>query len=339
MLIRYDQLSTHLKKALAPVYLINGSEPFLIEESRRHIREAARAQGHAPQPALHVESGFSWQSLLTTAQELSLFDNKELIELRLSGQQFNETANKILQAYADNPAADKILLIVTDKLSSQQQKAGWYQKILHKGIVITIWPLEGAALLQWLKERLAMHSLHTSDDGLRLLAERAEGNLLAIAQEIEKLSLLYSANPITLENIAEAVHDSARFDIFQLSDAFLQGNAKRSLRILLRLKAEGAEPILILWALTKEIRTLILLAEQITQGMPLEKAFANQRIWEKQKTATRQALQRFPLNYWYGLLKRAAEIDKMVKGVRTDNIWNALASLCLANQGAKAKAI
>lgn len=333
MQLRYEQLHTHLNKSLAPIYLISSSEPFLIEEGRQAIHSAAHKQGYTEKQSWQVETGFAWQQLLTSAHSLSLFSNKELIEIRCTSNQLNETAAKTLHAYIDDAPADKILLIITDKLTPAQQKSAWHQNLLKSGIAIQIWPLEGDALLQWLKQRLAAAKLTTSAEGLQLLAERAEGNLLAIAQEIEKLSLLYPQQTLTLENIAEAVNDSARFDVFALSDAILQGNGKRITRILFCLKDEGVEPILILWAITKEIRTLTSIVEQLVQGANIEKVLLEQRVWDKRKPLIRQALQRHKLKAWHQLLQHASDIDCMIKGLKMGNVWDELIKISLSVSG------
>lgn len=337
MQIRYDQLHSHLQKSLAPVFLITGSEPFLIEESHKTILSIANKRGYTERQAWQVETGFSWQQLLTSANSLSLFSNKELIEVRCTGSQLNEGAAKTLQAYCANIPDDKILLIITDKLTAQQQKAAWYQTLLKVGTVIQIWPLEGDALLQWLKQRLTAANLSTSTEGLQLLAERAEGNLLAIAQEIEKLSLLYPQQTLSTEIIADAVNDSARFDVFALSDAILQGNGKRITRILFCLKDECVEPILILWAIAKEIRTLTTIAEQLSQGGNIEKILLEQRVWDKRKPLIRQALQRHKLPAWHHLLQQAGNIDCIIKGMKLGNVWDELMKLCLVTAGIKLK--
>jgi DNA polymerase-3 subunit delta len=335
MQLRYEQLQAHVNKALAPVYLLSGAEPFLIDEGRRIIHAAAHKQGYTERQSWQVETGFAWQQLLTSANALSLFSNKELIEIRCTSNQLNETAAKILQSYIDNIPPDKILLIITDKLTPAQQKSSWYQNLLKAGVAIQIWPLESDALLQWLKQRMTAAKLTTSPEGLQLLAERAEGNLLAIAQEIEKLSLLYPQQTLTVENIAEAVNDSARFDVFALSDAILQGNGNRIVRILYCLKDEGIEPILILWAVTKEIRTLTTIIEQLVQGANIEKILIEQRIWDKRKPLIRQALQRHKLKAWHQLLQQASTIDCMIKGLKPGNVWDELIRLCLSVAGIK----
>ncbi len=339
MQLRYEQLQSHLQKPLAPVYLISGNEPFLIEESRRAIHAAALKQGYTEKQLWQVETGFSWPSLLTAANSLSLFSSKEMLELRCTSNQLNETAGKTLQTYftaiSKDSLADKILLIVTDKLTAPQQKAAWYQTLLKIGAVIQIWPPEGETLLYWLKQRLAAAQLTTSAEGLQLLAERAEGNLLAIAQEIEKLSLLYPQANLSLEAITEAVNDSARFDVFSLSDAILQGNGKRITRILFCLKDEGVEPILILWAITKEIRTLTLIAEQLLQGANIEKVLFEQRVWDKRKPLMRHALQRHQLNGWYLLLQHASDIDQIIKGLKPGDVWDELVTIGLTVAGIK----
>jgi len=329
MQIRYEQLNGHLQKNLAPIYLLTGDEPLLMEEGCSAIRLAAKKQGFTEREVWQVETGFSWQGLLDAANSFSLFSNKQVLELRCTQTQLTETATKALLSYIAKPAEDKILLISVDKLDSKHQKSNWYQTLLKIGITIQIWPLEGDNLVQWVKQRLTTAGLTTTTEGLRLLAERAEGNLLSIAQEIEKLSLLFGKTQISADTIADIVADNARYDVFKLSDAVLQGNSKRAIRILFCLKEEGIDPILILWSLTKEIRTLASMAYQVSRHTSVEKVLLEQRVWEKRKPLLRQALQRHSVTTWRRLLHHACKIDQTIKGLQVGNIWDELTTLCL----------
>ena len=330
MQLRFEQLAAQLNKNLAAIYLISGDEPLLVEESCDAIRDAAKKAGFSERQVFQVDSGFSWQALLTSADSLSLFSSKQLLELRCAASQLNETAAKVLTAYIANAPADKVLLIKTEKLDSKQQKSTWYTQLLQKDVVVQIWPLENAQLANWINQRLAAAGFTTTPEGVQLLCERSEGNLLAAKNEIAKLQLLYHTSKLTADNIADAVNDSARFDVFSLSDAILQGNAKRTIRILMCLKEEGIEPVLILWALTREIRTLANLSHQLTQGAAIEKLLQEYRVWEKRKPLYRQALQRHKPLAWRRLLQNAGQIDLIIKGQAIGNVWDELARISLA---------
>ena len=290
MKLRQEQLEQNLKNKLAPIYLLAGDEQLLIQESRAAISKYARATGFNSRESLLADKNFNWQNLLTTANNLSLFSEKTLIELNIPTGKPGDAGSKALQAYAKNPPPDKLLLITSCKLDANSQKSKWVSAIENAGIFMQIWPIDRAKLPNWIAARMQLTGLKTSSDGLNLLADYVEGNLLAAAQEIEKLRLLYDSGILNLGQITAAIADNAKFNIFDLTKAIQQHNSKKALRILQCFKNDKTEPILILWVLAKEIR------------------------------ASKTALP---------MLQQCAKLDKIVKGVRAGNIWNELEKLCL----------
>lgn len=334
MQLRLEQLASHLQKPLAPLYLISGDVPLFMQEACDAIRIAAHAQGYVERQTFHVESGFAWQSLMSAANNFSLFSDKQLLELRVTGSSLGDAGNKTIQAYAAKPAADKVLLVTMNKLEASTQRSAWFQAVANAGVVMQLWPLEKAQLPRWISERLVKAQLQVEPAGVQLLADYAEGNLLAAQQEIDKLQLIYNSNNvIKAEEIAQTINDNARFDVFALSDAALQGDSKRVIRILGNLKGEGAETVLILWALTRELRSLVNQARLLTQGIAVEKILQEQRVWDKRKPLVRAALQRHSLARLQQLLKQASVVDYMIKGLQTGNVWDELADLSLALAG------
>lgn len=328
MQLRHEQLTSHLQKNLAPLYLISGEVPLLIQEASDAIRKTAFQQGYTNRHLLQVETGFSWQNFLNDANTSSLFADQQLLELRFTLKQLGTTGGKILQSYATRPPAQKILLLITNKLDATQQKSAWFQAIGKIGVIIQIWPIPNEQLPQWIKQRLSAVGLQAEREGIQLLAERAEGNLLAAAQEIEKLRLVYGNGSLTTQNIIQATTDSARFDVFQLSDVILEGEKKRVYRILRSLQAEGTEPILVLWALARDLRTLLKIAHTVEQGISLEQALQKHQVWEKRKALFRRALQRHSAKTLRLLLQQASTVDEVIKGLKLGNMWDELE--CLA---------
>lgn len=292
MQLRLDQLDKHLQQPLAPVYLISGDVPLLIQEACDHLRSAATKQGFTEREIFQVETGFNWNNLTDISNTLSLFSTKQLIELRVNNS-ITEASSKVLQAYLAQPPSDKILLICTHKLDAKTQQTAWFQAINKIGITLAIWPIEKAQLPTWIAKRLAQAELQAEPAGIQLLAEHVEGNLLACAQEIEKLKLMYGKGSLSTEAIAQAISNSSRFNIFNLTDAITTGNKKRILQILHGLKNEAIEPILVLWALARAARN------------------------------TRNPKQA-------ALLKQAYRIDCMIKGLEIGNVWHELQRLSLA---------
>jgi len=329
MQIKPEQLRATLDKGLAPIYFVTGDDPLLVQEACDQIRAAARKAGCSEREVHHVEGGFDWQGFLQAGDALSLFADKKLIELRLPNGKPGDKGSKALQAYAERPSEDNILLIIAGKLEGSAKNSKWYKAIDKVGAMVTIWPIDLRQLPGWTMRRMKEKGLHASQDAVSLLVERVEGNLLACAQEIEKLLLLHGPGQVDIEMVMESVADSSRYDVYTLVDGALQGDVARTTRIIQGLKGEGVEPVLVVWALTREIRTMTEMAFEMSQGAGLEQVLAKWRVWDKRKPLVRAGLQRHKLGQWQSMLRRAAELDAMVKGRRTGNVWDELLELSL----------
>lgn len=329
MKLRSEQLNPHLQKTLAPLYLIAGNEPLLVQEAEDTLRQYARKAGFDWRQVIHVDTGFDWDNLLLETQNLSLFTEKKLIELRMPSGKPGDRGASILQSYAAKPEADILLIITTGKLDSSTQNTAWFKAVERAGVIVQIWPVDAEALPHFIKQRLHQAGIETSLEGIKLLAHYVEGNLLAATQEIEKLLLIYGKGKISAEQIAHAIFDHARFDVFTLVDAILQADAKRIVRILSGLKTEGIEPILVLWAITRQLRELIELALPPQHTSSSSNTRQYQRVFPKRQALLQQAARRYPAKKWQQLLQQAALIDRMLKGMEPGNPWDALLGLSL----------
>lgn len=338
MKIPFQQLSATLSKNLAPVYFISGDEPFQIDEAIRLLRAAALQQGYTERQVYHAERGFDWNQLIEAGNSLSLFAERKLIELRLPSAKPGTDGAKVLVNYLQNPPQDTILLIVSGKLEAAQLNSKWVKAIESSGVLVQIWPIETARLPEWVRQAMAKRELTASPEAIKLLADRIEGNLLAADQEIEKLRLLYGPGQLDIDKVREAVTESARYDVFTLVDAALAGSAERVSRILFGLRAEGMEPILVLWALAREIRSLTQMREAIAKGASIDNALYQERVWEKRKPLVRQALQRLDLHQARAWVMRCGQLDRLVKGFGAGRIWDELLELALSLAGRPALA-
>ncbi len=335
MRLRPEQLAGQLRQRLSPVYLLSGDEPLQLQEAADAVRAAARAQGFSERQVLHVESGFDWSTLAAEADALSLFAERKIIDLRIPSAKPGDKGSKALVDYTARPPEDNLLLITTGKLEREQQNSKWFKAIDSCGVVVQVWPLDLNALQGWIQQRLAARGLTATPEAVALLAERVEGNLLAAAQEVEKLAMLHGSGQLDVEAIRGAVADSSRYDVFELADAALGGDAARCARILDGLHGEGEEPVLILWALVREIRALAQLGAAQAEGASLDALFSQQRIWDKRKPLFRAALGRHPPRRWQQLLCRAARADRVCKGMEPGNPWDELLQLALLMAGTR----
>jgi DNA polymerase-3 subunit delta len=328
-----EKLAAHLKQGLLPIYFISGDEPLQMGEAADAVRSAAREQGFSERQVMDVEKGFDWNELLAESQAMSLFAERKIIDLRIPSGKPGKEGGAALAEYAARPPEDTLLLITSGKMDKRSQSAKWYQALDKIGATLQVWPVEAKDMPGWLTQRLRSRGLQPEQEAVRMIAERVEGNLLAAAQEVDKLVLLIGEGPLSAEQVEAAVADSARYDVFGLVDAALAGQVDRATRMLEGLQGEGVESILILWALTREIRSLADMAAQIEQGQPMDRVMA--RVWGKRKGPVQAGLRRHKSVRWRQMLSRAGHIDRMVKGMEPGNPWDELLQLTLFMAGVR----
>jgi DNA polymerase-3 subunit delta len=335
MKTRAEQLNAQLQRLNQPlpVFMVSGDEPLQHAESCDAIRAWLRQAGFTERDVMHVDAGFAWERLLESANALSLFAERKIIELRLGSQKPDKQASGLLQRYLDNPAPDNVLLIQTDRLDASSKKSAWYKQVEKCGLIVEIWPIEPEQLPQWLAQRAAAQGLRLSTDALQLLCARIEGNLLAAKQELDKLNLLYPGQTIDAEQVIEAVADSSRYDIFALSDAVLMRDPARCQKILQVLQQEGVEATLVLWALTREIRSLLNIQRGLASGVPYDNLCQREKIWGKRKPLMQKASQRIPSSRLEQLLVLGHDVDQAIKGQLKACPWLLLSSLTLELSG------
>ncbi|MHB8255701.1 MAG: DNA polymerase III subunit delta [Acidiferrobacterales bacterium] len=338
MQIDSDRLPGLLGKGLAPVYLVCGDDPLLVDESCEAIRQAARAAGYAERSVTSVGSGFDWNDLLLSSQSLSLFSRARLLEVRMPNGKPGEHGTRILSQLAAHPPADTILLVITGKLDRQTREGGWAKTLEEAGVLVGIRPLDGQRLPGWIEQRMALRGLRGESGVADLLAYHTEGNPLAAAQEVDKLALLYGDGVVRVAEVENLLADNTRFTVFGLADTCLAGDGRSAIRVLESLRAEGLDPILVLWALAREARTMAQIATQIAQGRSESGVFQAHRVWASRRPMVTKALRRFRPTQWLGMLVRAARIDRIIKGRAEGDAWTEIESLVLALCGIRTQA-
>lgn len=329
MRLKPEQLRAALQKNLAPVYFITGDEPLQSGELADAIRTAARQADFDSREIISVDTGFEWNQLAMSADSLSIFSEKKIIDLRMPSGVPGADGAKALTAYCQRLPEDTLLLITSGKLTSAALKTRWLEALDNVGVVIQVWPLEGQDLIHWLQRRMQLRGLQAETEGLRILASRIEGNLLAAAQEIEKLYILYGEGKLDARQISDAVADSSRYDVFKLMDTVLSADVHHLFKVLSALQAEGIALPVVLWALTREVRTLIRIKLALAQGQNKDNVFRNNQIWDKRKYLVSNALGRlsdFELNK---ILVVSALADRQIKGQQAGDAWETILTGCL----------
>lgn len=328
MRIDTDQLPKALEKPLANAWLIAGDDPLLTGEAADAIRAQARARGFSGRELFTTDRGFDWSDLLASSQSLSLFSERRILEVRMPTPRPGKEGGAVLARLAADPPPDTLLLVTTTRPEGATYSTAWFKAFEQHGAVVLAWPVEIARLPRWISERAARCGLVLDAEGAALLAERVEGNLLAAHQEIEKLALLHPRGKLGYEEVQNAVANSARYDVFQLGEAALEGDAARSLRILEGLRAEGTEAPLVLWALCRELRSLA--ETRANPGAP--QGYGRQA--ERRAALLKRAVQRMAGKSLEPLFVSAAYADRQIKGRGRGDAWISLTAIVAALAGA-----
>lgn len=327
MKISGDNLAGNLSRTLAPVYLVSGDEPLLVNEAVDAIRAKARSQGFTERELHVVERGFDWQALLSESRAMSLFAERKIVEIRMVSPTPGEQGGTVLAELAANPSPDTLVLVITGKMDGRVQSSKWVSAIDKHGVVVQVWPIELPRLPAWIRDRLSRHGLKADNAAAALLAERIEGNLLAAHQEIEKLALLLPAGELTAETVMESVADSARYDVLQVGEAAMRGQTSRALRIVEGLHAEGIDATLVLWAVNKDLQWILKAQHLMENGHNADSAMNAIYVWRPRQLAMKQALSRLKPAATRRLILDAERVDRSIKGVLRNDPWVELEAL------------
>jgi len=311
---------------LKPVYLIAGAEHLLVIEAADLLRARAKALGFVERDVLDVEANFDWNRLGDARRSMSLFATRKLIDLRLPTGKPGKEGSAAIVEFCASPPPDTVLLVTTNDWSKKHEGA-WSTAIERAGTALAVWPMKREEMPDWIGARMASRGLKATRDAIALLADRVEGNLLAAAQEIEKLALLHGGTTLDLETLEASVADDARYDVFRLTDAAIGGDAGRALHIVQGLRAEGEELIPMLGWMLMQLRILLRLAS----APHVDSAIRIERIWPSTREAMfKRALKNGDRGHWERCLNQAGLIDRIAKGRGDGDGWRELERLVAA---------
>ena len=318
---------------LARCYLIGGQEPLHVVEAADAVRARARREGFDERDILHAEAGFDWAQLADAGATQSLFAERRIVELHLPDKgPGGKAGSAAIVDFVKRDTPDTLLLIVAPGLVSSARKAAWYKAVAKAGVVSYAWGLPASRMTAWISARAKEKHLDIAEDGIQLLATQNEGNLLAAAQEIDRLALLYPDTRIERAQVAEAASDHARFDIFDLPAKAVDGDTQGALKSLSRLRAEGVDVVPITWALVKELRTLYQ-AALAARANRLDAYLGKIFLPAPRKRALASAARRAEPRRLARLLSQAARLDAINKGAASGRAWDELITLIIALSG------
>ncbi|WMS86559.1 DNA polymerase III subunit delta [Pleionea litopenaei] len=330
MIIKAEQLSSAIS-SLSQSYLLTGDEPLLLMEAQDTVRAAAREQGYTERHVFDVTKQFDFNQVHSDADNLSLFAEKKITELR-----FDKLPDKAQQEQIKELISrlneDTLLLVSCPKLDKRQLNSAWVKALNSQGTVVQIWPVAGYQLPQWIKQRAQASGLKLTDAAVSVLVERSEGNLLATKQDIDRLQLLCEQETVDAPQVLDTIADNARYNVFELIDSALSGEVAKTRRMIELIQAEGVVPVILVATVYREARNLLKMSYQLRQGDSMSEVLKQYRVWSNRSRLITGALNRVPFGVWERIVSRCGHLDKLAKGSEVGNVWDELLT-CLLLMG------
>ncbi|WP_159821292.1 DNA polymerase III subunit delta [Colwellia sp. 20A7] len=336
MKIYHNQLQQTVKQGFKPVWLVFGDEPWQKNDSLAIIKNHALQQGFSEVIRFTSDNSFDWQQLIDEYQSMSLFSSQRIIEVELTTVKVGENGNKTLLALSEiiekNAALqDVVFIFYGPKLDGPSANKKWFKALTQLGCYLPIYDIDAKILPRWLQNQARSLNVNLAPELSSLLIELCEGNLPALEQELQKLSLLFPNNnqQISLNDAEKLVTKQAKFNPFQIIDALLLGNCKKCVVMLDQLQQEGAATGQIIWVFHKEINLLYTMLSKVAQGTQLNDLYKEYRIWDKRKPLYQHALTHISLKNVKRAMSRLADIDLISKTSSEFNAFILLADLCI----------
>jgi len=326
--LRVEQLAANLQRGLAPVYLIGGDEPLLLQECCDLVRQAAKAQGFIERELLQLDAKSDW-SVLQHVGAPSLFATQKIIDLRLKTGKPGTSGAKALKAWAEAPDPSMILMVSCEQWDVTSRKSKWAAAMAKAGQQIDIYPINARDLPRWLEQRMRAQGLQPEPEVVALLADRLEGNLLAAKQEIDRLAVLKGSGSVSIDDVMMAVADDSRFDAFALAGHMLSGNLRDGLRVVAGLKRLDSPLPLVVGALLRELKIVEAFRLAMRGGEQESMVFRRLGVWQNRQAGVRSAARRLDTRRLYQAFKQLALIDRQSKGRASGNPWQALDDLLM----------
>ncbi|MEZ5497461.1 MAG: DNA polymerase III subunit delta [Gammaproteobacteria bacterium] len=322
MKIYANQLESQLAQGLQSCYLIVGDEPLQLKEAADLIRNKAKLEGFVEREVLHVDNKFQWDILFASMGNMSLFAEKKLMEMHLPTGKPGAAGSKAIIQFVENIPPDICLLIQCEEWTAANDKTKWVKTIEQLGTFMRVYLPKANDFVQWLRNRCRKIGLNTDNDSIAILAQRLEGNLLAAAQELDKLKMRYGNQTIVAKEIAQVVADSSRFDVFQLTDSLMENKAPRVLKMLRSLKQNNTPTVVLHWALERQTRILLYFAYLKQRGQRASPAdYRKHGIWQNQQALIQSTLNRLNALKLENLMVGLAQLDKVIKGQAQGDAW------------------
>jgi DNA polymerase-3 subunit delta len=315
MQAQLTQFESSLSQPVKKAYAFAGEEPLLLMEAVDKLRLATKKQGFEERIVFDVGNDFDWSCFIEETQAMSLFSDQKMIVLNIPTGKAGKTGSKAISDYCANPVEDIVLVLACGKVEFRGGKPpAWFKKVEDLGMSVRLWPVKREALPNWIKQRANKLNLNLSPEAISIVVDRTDGNLLATAQELDKLTLLGLTGEISKQEIVQSLSDSSRYSIYECIDAALAGKYDLTIKMIYSLKAEHFPEAIAIWALMNDLQKFEQLAwAKRTSGLS-NRVFMKYQIWKNRQGLVISALNKHNYAFWAGSVAYCAKIERVVKG-------------------------
>lgn len=263
-----------------------------------------------------IDKDFDWQEILQKTTAKNLFDEKSYTEIIFKTKPTLDQEKNLTKIF-DELSSDNFLLIITDKLDKKDMNSNWLIKIKEKGVAINLSNTDIKPIINY---KLLQNNLTIENDALNLLIQQNTANMHNLIQDLTKIIILYSKKHISLSDVQSISTNSSRYNIYQLSNAYLSGNLQSSLLMFNNIYQSTEDEILLIWIIAEDLRRLIKIKALIKKGLNLTEIFTTLKVWGDTINHLKSAYQRLSYNTLIKLFDKLSMVDMMVKGVKTGSV-------------------
>ncbi|KYP96315.1 DNA polymerase III subunit delta [Sodalis-like endosymbiont of Proechinophthirus fluctus] len=323
-----EQLGAQLQESLRPCYLLFGNDPLLLQESQDCIHDRAQEQQFDEHFSITLDASTDWDAIFSMCQERSLFASRQTLLLVLPDGGIHAAMGEKLLQLASLLHEDLLLILHGRKLTRALANTSWFKALSPRAVLVSCATPEQGQLPRWVARRAKNMKLALDDAACQLLCYCYEGNLLALAQALERLSLIYPGGSLTLPRVDAAVNDAARFTPCHWVDAALEGKSKRAAHILRQLQLEAAESVILLRSIQREVLQLLMFKRQMAV-MPMRTLFDHYKVWQNRRPLLTKALERLTLPQLRDAIALMTRIELALKQDYSYPVWSDLNALAL----------
>jgi DNA polymerase III delta subunit len=264
-----------------PVYLIAGDDEAKIEATLRRLRARAESEGGAGAlESFSPPTGSGapeLEALIAAIPMISLTASRRY----LLADRVERAAPKQISALAEalSSLPPDVTVVLVERPPAARERPNRARAAARKALARAIEAAGGAVvefaapsareLPRHLVAEARKRGFELEPDAARLLAERMDGRMARLANELDRLALW--AGPqgrVTADDLAGMVADTSEEAAWTLADGLVERDPARALAAAERLVGQGETPSALIWQAAKRLRLAERARELLDAGRP-----------------------------------------------------------------------